>query len=116
MTSREETIVQILSLMEKSNRLHVESLSKGAEANRAAHEAGRLSDAANISWDDICAVVKLAHWCSDPAMNADLANVAPQSDGTFVFHNYTGRPILQTTIPIHDVAEVLTDLKRADAA
>jgi len=116
MTTREETIVRILALMEKSNQLHAESLSKGAEANRAAHEAGRLSDEANLSWDDIHAVVQVAHWCSDPAMNADLGNVAPQSDGTFVFHNYDGRPIFQTKIPIHDVAEILADLKRADAA
>jgi hypothetical protein len=116
MTTREETIVRILTLMEKSNQLHAESLSKGAEANRAAHEAGRLSDEANLSWDDIHAVVQVAHWCSDPAMNADLSNVAPQSDGTFVFHNYDGRPIFQTMIPIHNVAEILTDLKRADAA
>ena len=116
MTTREETIIQILALMEKSNQLHAESLSKGAEANRAAREAGRLSDEANLSWDDIHAVVQLAHWCYDPAENADLSNVAPQSDGTFVFHNYNGRPIFRTKIPIYDVARILADLKRADAA
>jgi hypothetical protein len=116
MTTREEAIIKILALMEKSNQLHAESLSKGAEANRAAHEAGRLSDEANLSWDDIHAVVEVAHRYSDTTMNADLSNVAPQSDGTFVFHNYDGRPIFQTKIPIHDVAEILDDLKRADAA
>ena len=116
MATREETIVQILALMEKSDQLQAESLAKSAEANSAAHEAGRLSDAADLSWDDIYAIVQLAHRSSDPARHADLSNIKPQPDGTFVFHNYDGRPIFQTTIPIPSVDEVLADLERLRAA
>lgn len=116
MLTRDEAIVQILALMEKSDQLQAESLTKSAEANNAAHEAGRLSDKAGLNWDDIYAVVKLARWSSDPAMRADLSNITPQPNGTFVLHNYDGRPIFQTTIPICGVAEVLADQAPANAA
>jgi hypothetical protein len=112
MTSQQETIVRILTLMEKSDQLQAESLAKGAEANRAAHEAGRLSDEADLRWDDIYAVIQMARRSSDPGMRADLSNIAPQPDGTFLFHNYDGRPIFQTTIPISST----TDLEHQRAA